>query len=649
MQTNVQNRRARRHWEAGRRADRNRRWPEAEREYRTAARLAPRESLYWLSLSVALLEQDAAEQAAAAATQALRLQADNLLAARLLARCLAMQNRHHEAADVYLGLPESVPRTAELLMEQGELLLRSERWQEAIETYLECLRQDVGNSMAYQHMGLAFQHINHPRDAAVCFETAATTDKTGRVKILALSQLVQMLRQAAQWPDLAKHTAALLQVLDDSDDHTVSQIIPFTLLALPSSPQQQRRVGALRYRSLCSQVQPLPERRARRAGRLRIGYLSADFCNHATTHLITELLELHDRSRFEVFLYCHSPEDHSPWQARVRAASEHFRDVRHLSDLGAAQRMRDDDLDIAIDLKGHTKDSRFELLARRPAPVQVGYLGYPGTTGADFLDYVLGDPIVTPIAHAAHFSERIAQMPHCYQPNDSQRALPTPPSRAELGLPDDAVVLCCFNQVYKISPEMIDLWSRILLAAPTAVLWQVIWNDQAAANLVREMQQRGVSPERLFFSPHAPAHENLARLQCADLMLDTWPYNAHTTASDALWCAVPLVTVPGETFASRVGASLVSACGLPDMVCADAAAYVAKATELINDPAALRTAQRHLADNRHRLPLFDSRRYARDFEALLLRMWERHEAGLPPEHLPARGADLNVPRLSVAL
>ena len=649
MQANVQRRQARRHWEAGRRADEKGRWSDAEREYRAAVRLAPHESLYWLGLAISLLEQDAPVQAEDAATRALNLKPDNLLAARPLARCLTTQNRHHEAADVYLRLPESVSRTAQVLMEQGELLLRAERWQEAISTYLECLRQDVRNSIAYQHMGLAFQHINHPRDAAVCFETAATIDKTGRVKILALSQLVQMLRQAAEWSDLARHTAALLQVLDDSDDDTASQIVPFTLMALPSSPQQQRRVGELRYRSLCRHVRPLPERSTRREGRLRIGYLSADFCNHATTHLVTELLELHDRSRFEIFLYCHSPEDRSHWQARVRAAAEHFRDVRHLSDHDVARQMRDDDLDIAIDLKGHTRDSRFEILARRPAPIQVGFLGYPGTTGADFLDYILGDPVVTPLAHAAHFSERIAQMPHSYQPNDSKRALPTAPSRAELGLPDDAVVLCCFNQVYKISPEMFDLWARILQAAPAAVLWQVIWNDQAAANLVREMQRRGVSPERLFFSPHVHAYENLARLRCADLMLDTWPCNAHTTASDALWCGVPLLTVPGDTFASRVGASLVSACGLPEMVCADAAAYVAKATALVNEPSTLRAAQRHLAENRHRLPLFDTRRYARDFDALLLRMWERHESGLPPEHLPACPADLNEPALSVAL
>lgn len=636
MQATPQARQAHRHWKAGQRADKSRRLDTAACEYEQAARLAPQDAMYWMCLASVRFQQDLMPQAQEAARRALALKPDDVVMARVLAKALAQQNRFDEAAAVLAQLPSTVPRDATLLMEHAEALLRAERWQESVTVYMQALQLDMRNPAAFQQMGVAFINLNQPRDAAVCFETAIATDKSGKVRLLALSQLVQQLKQAGDWPQLDAHVADLLATLDRSPDDIAAQVVPFSLLALPATPAQQLRASALQSQLYARSVtQPLPPAGPRRPGRLRIGYLSADLYNHATTHLVTELLELHDTQRFEVFLYCHSVTDGSAWQARVRAASEHFVDVNHLSDLEAAQRMREDGIDIAIDLKGHTKDTRIRILAHRPAPLQLTYLGFPGTSGATFIDYVLGDPVVTPLAHAAHYSECIAQMPHSYQPNDSRRALAAAPSRASLGLPEGAVVLCSFNQVFKITAEMADLWARILRDAPAAVLWQVIWNEQAAANLVRELQARGVAPERLYFSQRVDVNDNVARLQCADLMLDTWPCNAHTTASDALWAGVPVLTVPGETFASRVAASLVSACGLPQMVCADAHAYVERAVALANDLPSLRALQRHLVDQRRQLPLFDSRRYTRDFEALLLRMWERHEAGLAPQALPA--------------
>src|SRR5262249_2999093 len=300
-----------------------------------------------------------------------------------------------------------------------------------------------------------------------------------------------------------------------------------------------------------------------------------------------------------------------------------------------ARRMREDGIDIAIDLKGHTRDSRIELLAARPAPVQACYLGYPATTGAPFIDYIIGDPIVTPIAHAANFSERIPQLPTRSQPNDPHRALPPCPPRAELGLPEDAVVLCCFNQTYKLSPKMLDLWARILADAPRAVLWMLAWNPHAQANLLRELAARGVSAERVFWAPKLDLAGHLARLRAADLFLDTWPCNAHTTASEALWAGVPVLTVPGRTFASRVAASLVAACGLGELACANEADYVELATALANEPETLRGIKTHLDANRRALPLFDAELLARDMDALLTRMHEHHLAGLAPQALSA--------------
>ena len=388
-------------------------------------------------------------------------------------------------------------------------------------------------------------------------------------------------------------------------------------------------------RSLTRGLKPLPAPGPRRPGRIRLGYLSCDFHQHATSVLLAEMLERRDRERFEVILYSHSPEDDSPMSRRVRDACDRFVDVNTLSNEAVARLMRDDGIDIAIDLKGHTRNSRFELLAWRPAPVQVAFLGYPATTGSDFIDYMIGDPVVLPLAHAGDFSEHIAQLPNSYQPNDRQRALPPAPSRASLELPEDKVVLCCFNQTYKISPQMLDLWASILHGAPNTVLWMLAWNPHARANLSRELGERGIAADRIVWAPKLTLASHIARLRQADLFLDTWPCNAHTTASEALWAGVPVLTVPGPTFASRVAASLVHACGLPDLACTDADHYVDLAIALAKDPAVLQHLKAQLDEQRLTLPLFDTARYVQDYEALLTRMFDRQQAGLAPTHLLA--------------
>jgi predicted O-linked N-acetylglucosamine transferase (SPINDLY family) len=279
-----------------------------------------------------------------------------------------------------------------------------------------------------------------------------------------------------------------------------------------------------------------------------------------------------------------------------------------------------------------------DLMAYRPAPVQAAYLGYPATTGAPFIDYFIGDRVTTPLAHASHFTESIAQLDGCYQPNDAARPLPPCPPRSALGLPEDAVVLCCFNQTYKLSPHMLDLWSRILANAPRTVLWMLAWNPHAKANLVRELGERGVTADRIFFAAKLELADHIARLRAADLFLDTWPCNAHTTASEALWAGVPVLTVPGPTFASRVAASLVTACGMADLACTDDEHYVGLASALANEPATLQGLKSHLDTQRRTLPLFDAERLARDLDALLTRMHERQLAGLPAAALPAMAA-----------
>jgi predicted O-linked N-acetylglucosamine transferase (SPINDLY family) len=627
--------RAEGHRIAGLKAMQSRLWPAAVSEFERAARLSPRDALMRLNLARAHLHNGRVDDAIAAAREALRLDPANPLACRMLGEYLGQQCRFDEAADVFGAFPKDAPR--DWHNAHGNVLFQSQRLEDAVSAYFAALAIRVDAAIVHYRLGLTFKDMGLTREATECFRTAVTLDN-GSTRALALSLLVYQGRQICDWSNVAEDTAQLLAALDGGDDTIGPRLSPFALLAVDSTPTQQRRIGSLRTIGLTRNLQPLPPAPPRRPGPIRVGYLSSDFHQHATTVLIAELFERRDTSRFEVRLYSHSADDGSAIGQRVRAACDAFIDVTHLSNLDVARRMRDDGIDIAIDLKGHTRGSRFELLAYRPAPVQVGYLGFPATTGADFIDYMVGDPVVMPLEHAGNYSERIAQLPHSYQPNDRHRALPPAPSRASLGLPCDAVVLCCFNQTYKISPHMLDLWSAILAEAPRAVLWMLAWNPHARANLERELQARGVDPARVFWAEKKILPEHIARLRAADLFLDTWPCNAHTTASEALWAGVPVMTVPGPTYASRVAASLVTACGLPDLAAPDGATYVGLATALANDPATLAGIKRMLDDQRMSLPLFDTARYARDFEALLQRMFDRAQAGLPPDHLLAAGA-----------
>jgi len=634
MKPASRNTRAQMHWRDGQRAAQAQQWAAASLAFERATSLAPTDSMAWLQLARAQFKCARVAEAQRAAEKSFALDRSNALACRLAAECLLQQHRHGEAVALFAALDAAAPRDHDLLAAQGNALFMARRPQEAIDIFFQALAKKIDSPLVHYRMGLAFKDLGMARESGECFRTAISLDR-GSVRALALSLLVHESRQACDWSELDADSAALLEALERSDDATGQLLSPFALLAIDATPAQQRRIGELRTRGLAGGVKALPAPGARRPGPIRVGYLSADFSQHATAVLMAEQLERRNTERFETFLYSHSVEDGSPIQRRVRAACEHYLDVTHLSNAEVAQRLRDDGIDIAIDLKGHTRDSRFEILAHRPAPVAAAWLGYPATTGADFIDYLIGDPVVTPLDHAAHYSERIAQMPLTYQPNDRRRPLPEAPPRASLGLPDEAVVLCCFNQTYKISPAMLDAWSAILHGAPATVLWMLAWNGHAEANLLRELAARGVARERVFFAPKLSLDKHLARLRAADLFLDTWPCNAHTTASEALWAGVPVLTVPGPTFASRVAASLVNACGLPDLACVSAEAYVQTAIGLAQERELLQGLKSHLDVHRLALPLFDSERFARDFEALLARMHERAQQGLPPDHLLA--------------
>ncbi len=365
---------------------------------------------------------------------------------------------------------------------------------------------------------------------------------------------------------------------------------------------------------------------------ITLGYLSADYHQHATAYLAAELFELHDRARFRVVAYSLGPDDGSPVRRRLEAGVDLFRDVAAAATEAIAGQVAADGIDILVDLKGYTRDARPEVMARRPAPVQVSYLGYPGTMGVAFIDYILGDPVVLPMAQQPCYTERIVQLPDCYQVNDRRRPLPeTAPDRAGHGLPAEGAVMACFNAPYKITPPVFAAWMRLLAGAPDAVLWLLADQPEAEAALRAAARRDGIDPGRLVFAPHRPLADHLARYLAADLFLDTQPYNAHTTGSDALWMGCPVVTCRGRGFAGRVGASLLTAVGLPGLIADDLAAYEALAAGLLADRPRLAALRHHLVEHRATLPLFDAPRFTRAIEAAYTAMWRRHRAGQPPE------------------
>lgn len=440
----------------------------------------------------------------------------------------------------------------------------------------------------------------------------------------ALSQLAFLRGRLADWTD----RELLVRQYRDAVAAGASALSPFALLALPSTRAEQRRAARQWTAPIAGSGHAAPALAVRT--RLRIGYLSADFHTHATAFLAAGLFEQHDRTRFEVMAYSTGPDDRSPMRDRLVRAFDRFVDVRGREPAAVAQAIRDDGIDILVDLKGHTQDATPIVLAHRPAPIQVHYLGYPGTIEGGLCDYLVGDAIVTPAAHAADYAETIVTLPASYQVNDAARPIAPTPSRSELGLPERGIVFACFNQTYKLNPGVFDAWMRILARVEGATLWLLARraDEPAVANLRREAQARGIDPARLVFALHRPNAEYLALYRHADLFLDTWPYNAHTTASDALWAGCPVLTILGETFPSRVAASLLHAVGLPELVMPSIEAYVERAVVLAGDDAERARLREHLAAQGRGSALFDTAATTRALESAYETMAAQYRRGV---------------------
>jgi predicted O-linked N-acetylglucosamine transferase (SPINDLY family) len=605
-----------------------------ERTVDAQARLAPA----WAALATARYRMGDLEGSVEAARRAAELDPDDLSAGLQAGMSLLKLNRAQEALQVFdLCSAQARQASAPYHLYRGEAELALGLHREATRSLLRAAALAPADADIYLSLGYALRAAGMHAEAAECFRTVVALKPDS---VIGHAFVAHDQQYAAHWEPLQDNMRRLLQAIERTDAAGLATFTaPFVLVGLPHTPRHMLMAARASARFSGAGVTPMPPAPRPAGGRLRVGYLSSDFHHHATSMLLVEVLEQRDAQAFDVTLFSHGRDDGSPLRARMAAACERFVDLRACGLAQTAQAIRAQGIDILVDLKGYTGNTRMGALAWRPAPVQAAWLGFPGTTGADWIDYFIGDPTVTPLAHEACYSEKIAQLPVCYQPNDRCRPIADGAGRrADWGLPEDALVLASFNQVYKIVPDWFDLWARLLRELPQAVLWQLAGSDTAHANLRNELARRGVDPARLLIAPQVAADAHLARAALADIFIDTFPCNGHTTVSDALWAGLPVVTRLGDTFASRVGASLLRAVDLGEWVADDDEGYVQRVLRLAQDPE-LRTGLRaHLARSRTEAPLFDSRRFARDLEALYLRMWQRHEAGLKPQHLAASAA-----------
>jgi predicted O-linked N-acetylglucosamine transferase (SPINDLY family) len=504
-------------------------------------------------------------------------------------------------------------------------LMRLGRREDAVVAYDKALALKPDNPDLLYNRGNALSILKHYEEAIRDCESllAIKPDYPYARGVLVHSKL-----QCCDWRSLDEEKAKIGAALKVGR----RVVSPFNLKALSDSPSEHLRCAQLWVAHEVPPA-PVPLWRGERYhhDRIRLAYVSADFNNSAVATLMAGVFEHQNRSRFETIAVAFGPAEKTPMRLRLESAFERFLDLRTQSDLDIAARLREMEIDIAVDLMGFTGECRSAIFAHRPAPLQVNYLGFPGTMGAPYIDYIVADPTVIPEEHQRSYAEKIAYLPDCYLPSDSTRPIAALPSRREAGLPDNAFVFASFNNSYKFAATVFDIWMRLLRTIENSVLWLPQNNAPAMRNLAQEAQARGVAAERIVFAPPVPAADrHLARLSLADLFLDTLPYNAHTSASDALWAGVPLLTLLGNSFAGRAAASALNAVGLPGLIAHTPAAYEAMALSLARNPPALADLRAKLARNRDVSALFDTKRFTRHLEAAFESMWTRHSQGEPP-------------------
>jgi predicted O-linked N-acetylglucosamine transferase (SPINDLY family) len=600
---------------------------EASESYQRAAALHPRFAEARQGLAGVLLELGQLDRALAAADDALALRPDHADSHLHRGTALARMKRHAEALASFDAALALAPDRAVAHANRAGVLLEANRPEEAQAGYQRALALDASNLEAHEGLAMAATRAKRFDQAVASYERlyALAPDYP-----YAAGGLLHARMLCCDWRDLDTLRAGISAGL--ARGAPVAE--PFGHQGIAESESELLACARIYAAAEFPEREPVRATPAGKDERLTIGYLCGEFRQHATTILMCGVFEAHDRARYRLIAFDNGGGDDSTYRRRVEAAFDEVVDIRGLGDRQAAELIAGRGVDVLVNLNGYYGEHRMGVFACRPAPVQVNYLGFPGTLGAPYIDYLIADDTVIPQDSRRHYSEKIAWLPGCYQANDDRRGLIDEPlTRRDAGLPDDAFVYCCFNNTYKITPSTFDGWMRILQRVPNSVLWLLRDNPTAALNLAREAEARGVDPGRLVFAPRRPPAQHLARHRLADLFLDTLPYGAHTTASDALWAGLPVLTRRGTTFPGRVGASLLQAVGLPGLIAESAEAFESLAVELAGDPPRLAALRQHLREGRAGHPLFDTAAFTRHLEHLYEQMVERQRAGLPPAHL----------------
>jgi predicted O-linked N-acetylglucosamine transferase (SPINDLY family) len=610
------------------------RFDEAIASYEYALRIAPNDFEVHNNLGLTFQEQGRLDEAAACFQSAVSLNPDYAEAHASLGMIYRKQRRLDEAITCLQKALSMKPDAIEALVQLGAACQEHGRLEQAVALFRRAilLRPDLAE--AHHNLGVSLQGLSRHDEAIASFQKALAIDPKHKYTLGALlwSEL-----GTCRWEGLDSR----IEELRSGVRKRLSLTEPFMLVAVSQDPGEQMSCAERFFedRVRNNQSQLCKEERYEHS-RIRIAYLSGDFREHAVAYCIAGLVELHDRSRFEVIGASLGVDDGSEMRARLAKGFDRFLDVRASGDFDAARLLRDLEVDIAVDLMGYTRYSRPGILAHRPAPIQVGYLGYPGTLGADLIDYVLADKFVLPEEQQAFYSEKIVYLPESYQANDSRRNVAErTPARAEVGLPEEGFVFCCFNNSYKILPAMFDVWMRLLEEVSGSVLWILEDNTAQGENLRKEAQTRRVDPGRLVFAARVGAAEYRARCRLADLFLDTLPYNGHGTTSDMLWAGLPVLTCAGATFAGRVAGSLLHAVGLPELVTSSLAEYQALALKLARGDRLLGELRARLERNRTSAPLFNTDRFRRHIESAYRTMWEIRQRGDKPRAFAVEPAE----------
>ena len=621
------------------------RFDEALTSYDKAIELTPDYAEAFCSHGAALQQLKRFDEALVSYDKAIALKSDFVDAFCNRGGALQELKRLDEALASYDQAIALKPDVAEAFYSRAIVLQELKRLDEALASSDKAITLKPNYAEAWLGRGNLFTELRRFDEAFAAYDQALNLKPD--LKYAEGARLLAKMG-VCDWAKIEVEIAHLLSAV--TDPKLVS--LPFTLLAIPTSSADRLQAAKTFVADRVS-FPAVWRSKIYSHDRIRIGYFSADFRHHPIGHLTAGLFEHHDKSRFEITAISFGPDDGSDWRNRIKAAAENFVDIRGMTDEKVADFIRHHEIDIIVDLMGLTQDCRFSVLSRRVAPIQVNFLGYPGTMGADFMDYIIADPTIIPKEHFAFYSEQVVWLPDTYQPNAyrlnenkhhnshtehhiSQRV----PSRAECNLPEGALVFCCFNGSYKINPVIFDVWMRLLRAVPDSVLWLSKPGRTAEANVGKEAELRGVSRGRIIFAPRlAEMSDHLARLRQADLFLDTLPYNAHTTASDALWAGVPVLTCAGQTFAGRVAASLLKAVGLSELITTSLEDYEALALKFAHDPCFLQAIKAKLVRNRDTYPLFDTARFTRHIEAAYTTMWQRYQSEESPTAFAVKPID----------